>query len=79
MKAASASNIAYFVSGFAYKPIDEIAAVKAGNYNFFRQLYTTSNMTGNQILFGESEAAGVTDLKAIDASFVDWAPNFWYS
>lgn len=68
MKAASASNTAYFVSGFAYKDIADIASVKAENYTFFRQLYTTSNMTANQILFDESEAAGAAALVwAVDA------------
>lgn len=62
MKAASASNTAYIVSGFAHATIQEIAAVAASNYTFFRQLYTTSNMTANQVLFDESEAAGAKAL-----------------
>ncbi|ORY60029.1 FMN-dependent dehydrogenase [Pseudomassariella vexata] len=62
MKAASAADTLYIISGFATKSIEEIAAVAAENYTFFSQLYTTSNDTANQILFDRSEAAGAKAL-----------------
>lgn len=64
MKAASASNTLYMVSGFASKPIADIGAVAAAveNYTFFAQVYTSSNMTANQILFDARAAAGAKAL-----------------
>lgn len=62
MQGAGKANVLYIVSGFAAKDIDDIAAVKASNQTFFRQLYTTSNETANQILFDESKAAGAKAL-----------------
>lgn len=60
MKAAVSSNTLYIVSNSAAKPIDEIADVIPTNssYNFFRQLYTSTDDAKNQALFDESEKVG---------------------